>query len=83
MLATTVKAVSRLGSRRNIVFVIAMNLNPSAMPGSRYWWWIPSGVESNRNSTKTTRASGSLNSLPPENFGNIVYHRMYVGMSQK
>src|SRR6056297_246073 len=83
MLATTVNAVSRLGSSKNIVFVIAMNLNPSAMPGSRYWWWIPTGVDRIRNNTKTTRASGSLNSLPPESFGSMVYHSMYAGISQK
>ncbi len=71
--ATIVKAVIMLGKRIACVLMAWNSFHPASMPGSRNWWWKPTGVDSTMNITNTTRASGSLNSFPPACLGATVY----------
>ncbi len=69
-----VNAVMKLGSRIAYVFSVCASFQLPEMPGSMNWWCRPTGVENRMNSTNTTRASGSLNSLPPTARGSTAYH---------
>ena len=81
--ATTLKNVSRLGKKTAKVRKAWTSFQPTWIPGSVYWWWKPSGVDSTRNRMNEVRARGSLKSLPPACRGASVYHDMYAGRSQK
>ncbi len=81
--ATTVKAVSSDGNARLNVSVPCSSFQICGMPGSVYWWWKPTGTESNRKSQKTSRARFSLNILPDVCAGNMPYQARYAGSSQK
>ncbi len=72
--AVTVNAVTKLGNRIPNVSTVCSSFHDAGTPGSMNWWWNPTGVESTMNSTNTSRASGSLNSLPPAALGSTAYH---------
>ena len=42
-------------------------------PGSTNWWWKPTGTDTIRNIQNASRASESLNSLPPACLGSMPY----------
>ena len=69
----TVNAVTKLGNRIPNVSRVWSSFQDAGIPGSMNWWWKPTGVDRMMNRTKTSRASGSLNSFPPATRGSTVY----------
>src|SRR5690606_10933215 len=81
--ANSANAVMSDGTTTAKVRMTCRNFQNGVMPGSMSWWWKPTGTEKTMNRMNASRASASLNILPPMTFGTTTYQQMYTGMSQK
>jgi len=62
-----------LGMKMAKVRTVWIALYPWLTPGSRNWWWNPTGRERGMKRRKAKRAKGSLKSRPPACRGRRKY----------